>query len=810
MSAPTPGRDMPAIPTSPFIPPPETRSRRTEPSRLRRIPLAPAEGWLTVILTILLVLPIAWSIADARYILGRGDLTAFLPMAALLGTSWGILGAKLGWGRWRTHGLGAVLAALVVPILVGMTLVVAENLVLTASIPGGDIGGYFRATAESAVDAFLDLAVYQKSLTQEYGHYMLVLGLVVWGTGQFAGYATFGHRRPLGAVFVTGLVLLTNMAITNNDQLALLVLYSLAALLLLVRLHADEERLSWIHRRIGDPAAVTGLYLRGGSAFVAIAVVGALVLTTTAASAPLASAFTGLDQQLVDIGQQFERFLPVGGPGTRIAGVSFGSTAEIVGKWNNDNTEVLVIHVPPDDTTQYYWRAVAYDKFSAGNVWSVSDGVGTPRPAGQSILDGTGDATQATAERQTLQFKVDNVKWAFSTIFAPDDPATVSIDTKLNVVGPQHYFGSIEADGWKSYTATALVPVVDPTGLSGFTGNQLRAAGQDYPAAIRDLYLQVPQGAIGPNSIALLNDVKAKAGKDASPYDIATTMVSVFRDDPFKYSTDVTSLVQGPCRDLSTVECFATYKEGFCQYFATTMALLLRQDGIPARFVQGWLPGTRDVATGTEPILRSNSHAWVEVYFPGYGWYMFDPTRTDLAPPPLLPAGPKVTPKPSASASPRTRASGDTGDDRTIRPGSASGSTTGTPSGPSPAGLIVIGVLLLISVGGMAFLAYRRGPRGPTHPETAWRGIVGLASRFGWAPRPTQTPYEYAGALSEVVPVARPDLFTVATARVEVVYGRHTLDHDRLARVRLAQRRLRVTLLRLIFRRPARPRIRVR
>jgi transglutaminase-like putative cysteine protease len=815
MSAPTPGRDMPAIPTSPFIPPAETKPRRTEPSPFRRVPLRPAEGWITVILTILLVLPIAWSIADARYILGRGDLTAFLPLAALLGTSWGILGAKLGWGRWRTHGLGALFAALAVPILVGMTLVTAENLAVTASIPGGDIGGYFRATADSTVNAFLDLAVLQKSVTEEYGHYMLVLGLVVWGTGQFAGYATFGHRRPLGAVFVTGLVLLTNMAITNNDQLTLLVLYSLAALLLLVRLHADEERLSWLHRRIGDPAAVTGLYLRGGSTFVAIAVVGALVLTTTAASAPLASAFTGLDQQLVDIGQQFERFLPVGGPGTRIAGVAFGSTAQISGKWNNDNTEALLIHVPPGDTTQYYWRAVAYDKFSAGNVWSVSDGVGTPRPAGQSVLDGTGDAIQATAERRPLDFSVDNIKWAPSTIFTPSDPATVSIDTTVNLVGPQHYFGSLEADGWKSYTATALVPKEDdPTGATGFTQNQLRAAGQNYPAAIRELYLAPPpDGTLGPESLALLAEINgdvAKAGLQADPFDIATTMRDVLRDPsgPFHYNTDVTSLVQGPCKDLSTVECFATYKQGYCQYFATTMALLLRKDGIPARFVQGWLPGTRDVATGTEPILRSNSHAWVEVYFPGYGWFMFDPTKTGLTIPPPLPVGPKVSPKPSASARPRS--SGDAGPDKTIRPPAGAGTTTTPPAGPSPAGLIVIGVLLLISVGGMAFLAYRRGPQGPTHPETAWRGVVGLASRFGWAPRPTQTPYEYAGTLSEVIPVARPDLYTVATARVEVVYGRHTLDHDRLVRVRLAQRRLRITLLRLIFRRPARPRIRVR
>jgi hypothetical protein len=76
----------------------------------------------------------------------------------------------------------------------------------------------------------------------------------------------------LGAVFVTGLVLLTNMAITQNDQLSLLVLFSLAAPSSSSG-STPTRRQSWIHRRIGDPAAVTGLYLRGGSAFVSIAVV---------------------------------------------------------------------------------------------------------------------------------------------------------------------------------------------------------------------------------------------------------------------------------------------------------------------------------------------------------------------------------------------------------------------------------------------------------------------------------------------------------------------------------------------------------
>jgi Transglutaminase-like superfamily/TgpA N-terminal domain/Domain of unknown function (DUF4129) len=800
MSAPTPGRDMPAMPISPFIPPPDARPKRSEPSRLERIPLVPAEGWLTILLIVLLVLPVALSISDARYVLGRSDLTGFLPLAALLGVSWGMLGAKVGWGRWRTHLLGAVFAALLVPILVGS--VVPHD--------GGDIGSLFQATARSTVDAVLDLSVRNRTVTQEYGHYLLVLGFIVWGTAQFAGYAALGHRRPLGAVFVTGLVLLTNMAITQNDQLSLLVLFSLAALFLLVRLHADEERQSWIHRRIGDPAAVTGLYLRGGSAFVSIAVVGALALTTMAASAPLASTFTGLDEQLVDLGQQFERFLPVGGPGTRISGVSFGPNALITGQWVDDPTEAVEIDVPPGDTTPYYWRAYTYDKFSQ-NAWTISEDVRVSRQANLPLLDGTGDAIQASDERHALTFTVKNVDFIGATVFAPDAPATLSVDSKLSVIGPNRYFGGLESDGWKQYTATALVPTLTKDGSSGFTANELRVAGTAYPDAVKQLYLTAPpEGTIGPESLALLAEIKAAAaGPD--PYDQAVAAVSVLRNTKeFHYETNVKNLMEGQCKSLSIVECFATYKTGYCQYYATTMALLLRQEGIPTRFVQGWLPGTRDVQTGIEPILRSNSHAWVEVYFPGYGWVTFDPTAPGGVQPAPLPAGPKVSPKPSASIGPRSTG-GANGDDRTIRPPVTTGTTSDDrPSGPSPAGLIVIAVLLIVAVGGLAFLAYQRGPRGPTHPETAWRGVVGLASRFGWAPRPTQTPYEYAGALSEVVPVARPDLYTVATARVEVVYGRHSLDQDRLARVRLAQRRLRVTLLRLIFRRPARPRVRIR
>ncbi len=81
-----------------------------------------------------------------------------------------------------------------------------------------------------------------------------------------------------------------------------------------------------------------------------------------------------------------------------------------------------------------------------------------------------------------------------------------------------------------------------------------------------------------------------------------------------------------------------------------------------------------------------------------------------------------------------------------------------------------------------------------------------MASRLGFGPRPTQTVYEYAASLGELVPVARADLTTVAEAKVETTYARVRLGGERLDGIARATRRLRVSLLRLAFRRGRRRR----
>src|SRR4029077_565901 len=121
------------------------------------------------------------------------------------------------------------------------------------------------ARATSAVSAYADPVFEGSAFTNQYGHHLWVIGLVVWATSMFASYATFGHRRPLNAVVLIGAALVINMALTTNDQLGYLVMYSLAALFLLIRFHALDEQSEWLRRRIGDPSAISGIYLRGGS-----------------------------------------------------------------------------------------------------------------------------------------------------------------------------------------------------------------------------------------------------------------------------------------------------------------------------------------------------------------------------------------------------------------------------------------------------------------------------------------------------------------------------------------------------------------
>jgi protein-glutamine gamma-glutamyltransferase len=73
-------------------------------------------------------------------------------------------------------------------------------------------------------------------------------------------------------------------------------------------------------------------------------------------------------------------------------------------------------------------------------------------------------------------------------------------------------------------------------------------------------------------------------------------------------------------------------RKGHCEYFASAMAVMLRQLGIPARVVTGFQSGTYNPITGWHVIRTSDAHSWVEAYLDRRGWTTFDPTPPDPRP----------------------------------------------------------------------------------------------------------------------------------------------------------------------------------
>jgi hypothetical protein len=67
-------------------------------------------------------------------------------------------------------------------------------------------------------------------------------------------------------------------------------------------------------------------------------------------------------------------------------------------------------------------------------------------------------------------------------------------------------------------------------------------------------------------------------------------------------------------------------KQGYCDYFASAMVVLLRAQGIPARLATGYVAGKFDNNTRKFVVTEEEAHSWPEVYFPGYGWMAFEPS----------------------------------------------------------------------------------------------------------------------------------------------------------------------------------------
>src|SRR5204863_2355213 len=125
-----------------------------------------------------------------------------------------------------------------------------------------------------------------------------------------------------------------------------------------------------------------------------------------------------------------------------------------------------------------------------------------------------------------------------------------------------------------------------------------------------------------PNYKPLYAQARRVVGNAQSPYAAVLALESWLRGTGgFTYTQHPPLARAEPLLDF-----VVRTKRGYCQHFAGAMALMLRYLGVPARVAEGFVSGTYDRSTGTWTVTDHDAHAWVEVWFDGYGWLPFDPT----------------------------------------------------------------------------------------------------------------------------------------------------------------------------------------
>ena len=142
---------------------------------------------------------------------------------------------------------------------------------------------------------------------------------------------------------------------------------------------------------------------------------------------------------------------------------------------------------------------------------------------------------------------------------------------------------------------------------------------------------------MGPDAPAAAAGHHGDDARVADPYDLATAIEAYPTQQAGSPTRRPAAASLRAARASSSAS--RAPRTGYCLHYATTMAILLRaaqpENPIPTRLVEGFLPGDR--VGNVETVGNRAAHAWVEVYFPGYGWIPFDPDWPPAAPSNLAP-----------------------------------------------------------------------------------------------------------------------------------------------------------------------------
>ncbi len=583
-------------------------------------------------------------------------------------------------------------------------------------------------------------------------------GLILWVLGFTAAWYTFRRLNAWRAILPTGvLLLLTHTNYFGPQPMGVvLVGFLLVSILYIISTHYLVREENWQATRVVYNKETRLDFLQAGFLIALLALPLAWVVPNVSAGGGLQDLTQPLDTtwQRVQDGwtQLFASMKSYGGDYAD----PHGNSLALGGPRQIQPTAVMDVQ----SNGGSYWRGRVYDTFTGAGWVSTAETKLVVMPDEPLELPGY-------PMRQPITATITSFLPSTGLLYFPHQPAGTDRQTRYTIFDVRDESADIvdsisryviyEGKTYKTWGTISTAPAV-----------ALRRAGTNYPNWVRDRYLQLPDD-ISPRVLELAAAITAPF---ENPFDKAEALTNWLRAN-LTYN----EAIEAPPEGVDPLEYLLfDLKEGYCNYYATALAVMLRSQGIPARMAAGYTRGAWLEELGVYRVYSDNSHTWVEVFFPGYGWLEFEPTAAQ-------PAIVRIPAEPGSAG--QTNETDDNlpeegpdlaAEEEQIRDllgedeqagslGADQGSRLGVIIGAVVVTLVAVGIALLV-------LADRGALSGVSAVALAYDRMNRFAEWLGVQLRPSQTPYERAAVLIGAAPDAAAPIDVVTDLYVEERFGR--------------------------------------
>jgi transglutaminase-like putative cysteine protease len=717
----------------------------------------PKEGWLPLLLLLVIAFTLITAVIEVEWV-PEGNVVVWTTIGGLFLTvllARRPLPASIAWALMISYGPAMTLiylGRLLPPPRIlnggwtGTFIYIRQNLILGLDRAGGWLAAV--SNGESS----------EETIVFAFG-----LGLGAWLLIAYAGWSTFRLHQPLTGMFMIGLGMALNGFYGGANVWFLAVFIGLAVLLITI-IHLVDMEQTWERHKIDYPSEIKlELFLVGAGVAAALLalsfLLSAINIRTISeaflnrpavreAEQTLERVFAGVrevDQNLS--GQELE------GSGTGSSGLprafllgnppelaeTVVMTATVQGDFSGADTQL------PTDW-RIHWRGFSYDIYT-GRGWVASNERQEGFSTGESLPLPAVESPRTLSQSVHWLYGETTTRYTLGLPLRFDHPVTA-------------YWRGLED---LSHVQGSHNPYTADSRIINATPDDLRQANlADVPGAVMARYTALPEEL--PERIRqLAQEAVAAANADGAsglgPYDQVKAIEQFLRQYP--YSLDVALPPAG--RDLVDYFLF-DLQTGYCDYYASTMVVMARSLGIPARLATGFLAQPAD-ENGVQTIYQLNAHSWAEVYFAGYGWVEFEPTAAFPAqsegtvPIEQLPYIPLELPQSDFTAGPLAE-----------------------PEAPTSRLLnrnfLVVLFLFLAAVGFLLWLSVGQTKRtGRDQVLWAYGRLLRSANRIGQPTPASQTPAEFGAAFKErVVSLGKQSSLFKRLTKKETTLPRQAVD----------------------------------